>query len=123
MESFTTLVCLFHHEQQAQAALVDLRNSGIPESSISLIGGNRDSVDALEKSELAQIGMPDRDYDRLKNSIADGGVVVSVSAAPDRVDAVESIFGSHKAEKIDDVERERREEPLTVAASAAPLLA
>ena len=49
METLTTLVCLFHHEQQAQAAVADLRKAGVPESSTSIIGGDGSSVDALDK--------------------------------------------------------------------------
>ena len=103
METLTTLVCLFHHGQQAQAALTDLRKAGVPDSATWLIGGDGASVDALDKSDLASVGMPDHDYDHLKEGIRDGGVVVAVSATSDKVDAVESIFTRNKAEKIDDV--------------------
>ena len=122
MEATTTLVCLFHHEQQAQAALADLHKAGLPESSTSIIGGDGASVDALDKSELASIGMPDRDYDRLKQGISDGGVVIAVTALSEQVGAVESIFGSHKAEKIDDV-ASTQQEPLVAPAVAAPVAA
>ena len=123
MEATTTLVCLFHHEQQAQAALADLHKAGVPEASTSIIGGDGASVDALDKSELASIGMPDRDYDRLKDGIRDGGVVIAVNAAADHVQTVESIFGSHKAEKIDDVASAQKEPLVASEVAAVPLAA
>ena len=57
-ENLTTLVCLFHHDDQAAAAVRDLREAGLPESSISIVGGNNAAADALDKSELASLGMP-----------------------------------------------------------------
>ena len=102
MDDLTTLVCLFHHQSQAQNALRDLRDAGVPETSISVIEG----MDALEKSELAALGMPDRDYDHLKDGIRDGGTVVAVSSLGDHVPTVERIFNKHQAQKIDEVEAE-----------------
>ena len=65
--------------------------------------------------------MPDRDYDHLKAGIRDGGVIVAVSAVAEHVGTVESIFGNHRAEKIDDVQSTEREAfaPVPVAAEAA----
>ncbi len=120
METLTTLVCLFHHEQQAQAAFADLRKAGIPESSAWIIGGGGSPDDALDKSELASIGMPDRDYDHLRSGIRDGGVVVFVSATADKVSAVETIFGNHRAGKIDDVQKTPAV-PVTEPVAAASL--
>lgn len=44
----TTLVCLFHTRNNAQAAADDLRQAGIAQSGITLIGGPGASADALE---------------------------------------------------------------------------
>ncbi len=119
MSDTTTLVCLFHQESQAQAAVADLRHAGLPEGSISTIGGAGAPVDALEKSELASLGMPDRDYDHLKSGIRAGGIVVAVSPASAQVGTVESIFKKHYAKEIDDVEAERREEPMVAPLAVA----
>lgn len=104
----TTLVCLFHHESQAHAAVKDLRDAGVPDSAVSIIGADGQGVDALDKSELASLGMPDRDYDHLKQGIGRGGVVVVVSSISDHVSKVEAIFGKHSAEQIDDIKSESR---------------
>ena len=117
-DDLTTLVCLFHHEDQASAAVRDLRSAGIAESAISTIGGDGSGVDALDKSELSSLGMPDRDYDRLKQGVRNGGIVVAVSSIADHVSKVESIFGHHRAEKIDEAETSYRE-PDTFAAAPA----
>ncbi len=124
-ENLTTLVCLFHHDDQAAAAVRDLREAGLPESSISIVGGNNAAADALDKSELASLGMPDRDYDHLKTGIREGGSVVAVTSIADHVDTVERIFGKHRAEKIDDVEATNREPVLAAApvALAEPVMA
>ena len=106
MSDTTTLVCLFHNEEHAHAAVADLRHAGLSESDITIIGGAGAPVDALDKSELSSLGMPDRDYDHLKNGIREGGTVVAVSSATEHAGTVESIFSKHSAEKIDDVAKE-----------------
>lgn len=100
----TTLVCLFHHQDHAQAAVSDLRQSGIAQSSISVIGGPNAPADALEKSKLASLGMPDKDYNHLRDGVREGGVVVAVADVTDRSDAVEDIFEKHSAHKIDETQ-------------------
>lgn len=104
MQDLTTLVCLFHHDDRAQAAEQNLRTTGVPADAVTVIGGSRGSVDDLDKSELASLGMPDRDYDHLKAGLRDGGVVLAVSAAAEHVGKIESIFEKHSAEKIDEAE-------------------
>lgn len=116
-DELTTLVCLFHHEEQAEAAVRDLRDAGIPEEAVSIIGGDGAGVDALDKSELSGLGMPDRDYDHLKDGIRKGNVVIAVSSIADHVVAVERIFEKHRAEKIDEAESTRSaREPFVAAA-------
>lgn len=125
-DELTTLVCLFHHEEQAEAAVRDLRDAGIPENAISIIGGDGAGVDALDKSELSGLGMPDRDYDHLKAGIRNANVVIAVRSIADHVAAVERIFQKHRAEKIDEADSTRKApEPVLAAApvaAAAPLL-
>ncbi len=118
----TTLVCLFHHQDHAEAAMKDLLQAGIPQESITVIGGPGADADALDKSELAGLGMPDKDYDHLKQGIRDGGVVVAVA---DTVEAetIESIFHKHSADKIDEADRSYGDALPLAAATAAPLVA
>lgn len=121
-DDLTTLVCLFHDEDRAQSAFTDLTKTGIPAGSITRIGGPGAASDVLEKSELASIGMPDKDYDHLKDGIRRGGVVVSVSAAAGKAQAVEAIFHKYSAGKIDEASKETTG-ALPVAAAAAPVAA
>ena len=112
-KDLTTLVCLFHTQDNARAAMNDLSQAGIAQSSITLIGGPNAPADALEKSELASLGMPDKDYDHLRHSIRDGGLVVAVTTDAGTSDTVEEIFAKHSAKKIDEVSK--------TDAAAAPL--
>lgn len=119
----TTLVCLFHHQDDAQAAITDLRQAGLDDSFITTVGGTEAGSDAFEKSELASLGMPDKDYDHLKDGIRDGGVVIAVEAYPNQSGAVENIFQKHSAKQIDEAVSTRREQFASAAAVAAPALA
>lgn len=120
-DDLTTLVCLFHHQDRAQAVMTDLNQAGIPKSAITLIGGPNAAVDALDKSDLASLGMPDKDYDHLKDGIRDGGIVVAVAAPATHADAVEDIFEKHSVKKIDETEKTGNE--YLADAAAAPLAA
>jgi uncharacterized protein (TIGR02271 family) len=108
-DDLTTLVCLFHHSDRAHSAIQDLTQAGIPPSTITLIGGNDAPVDALDKSELASLGMPNKDYDHLKDGIRDGGLVLAVSAAAKDARKIEDIFEKHSAGKIDEAEKSEPE--------------
>ena len=96
----THLVCLFHHQDQAAAATEDLYKQGIPPTSIAVIGHEGPEPNA--SSALDEFGLPARDRQRLLEGLRHGGVVVAVTAVEGHVSAVEKIFGSHKATKIDD---------------------
>ena len=115
----TTLVCLFHHQDHAQAAVTDLRKAGIAHSAITVIGGQNASADALEKSSLASLGMPDKDYNHLRDGIRDGGIVVAVAEVTDQASAIEDIFGKNSASKIDEAQSGTRE----LSAAALPVTA
>lgn len=119
-KDLTTLVCLFHHRDNAQAAMNDLRQAGVAQSAMTLIGGPDAPADALEKSELASLGMPDKDYDHLKDGIRDGGLVVAVSTEDAKSDLVEDIFAKHSAKMIDEVDKAGTE---SNTAAALPLAA
>ena len=122
-DDFTTLVCLFHHKDRAQSAMQDLHHAGIPQSAITLIGGLNAPVDALDKSELASLGMPNKDYDHLKEGIREGGLVVAVSAPGTHAGAIEGIFEKHSAGKIDEAVKTNHDAPAAVAPFAAPAIA
>ena len=115
----TTLVCLFRHQDHARDAIHDLQQAGIPETSVSLIGGPGSPADSLDKSELASLGMPDKDYDHLKQGIRAGGVVLAVLAPRQTSKTVEDIFEKQSARKIDESEKTERK----AAAVAAPIAA
>lgn len=119
-KDLTTLVCLFHTQENAQAAINDLRQAGIAQSGMTLIGGPNAPADDLEKSELASLGMPDQDYDHLKHGIRDGGLVVAVSTTASKSHLVEEIFAKHSAEKIDETTNAGAG---TYAAASAPIAA
>ena len=117
-DELTTLICLFHHKEQANAALQDLLKAGVPESSIQVM----DEADAqgASSAHLGSIGIPDRDLQHLKDGLNSGGTLISVSAIRDHVDTVEDIFEDHKASKIDETVTDDRVAPL---AAGAPLAA
>lgn len=115
-EDLTTLVCLFHHADQAHAAVHDITAAGIPQSAITLIRSHASSLESAASS-LTEIGVPDRDRNHLLDGVKEGGVIVSVSAEASQVSKVEAVFGRHHANKIDEAVAQ------TSAASAAPLAA
>lgn len=120
-DDLTTLVCLFHHRDRAQSAMDDLNQAGVPQSAITLIGGENAAVDALDKSELASLGMPDKDYDHLKNGLRDGGLVLAVSAPAKHAETIEDIFEKHSAGKIDEVDKAERNDFVDAVPDAASL--
>ncbi len=119
----TTLVCLFHDAERAQATISDLEKAGIARASIKVIGGPNAPSDALEKSELAALGMPDKDYDHLKHGLRDGGFVVAVSAGSKQSDVVEDIFEKHSAHKIDEAQAVQRNAAVAASLAAVPVAA
>ncbi len=100
----TTLICLFHHEDQAKAALDDLHQAGVPQTSITTLR-SRQSGDSVE-SELTTMGIPARDLEHLEQGLASGGSIIAVAALAEHVSIVERIFGDHRAAKIDELDTE-----------------
>lgn len=94
----TTLLCLFHHLDQAQGAMDELYREGIPPSSISVLG-NRE-VRSAGPATLETLPVPAKDLARFQHGIEDGGVVIAVSAISHNVTTVESIFTKHAAVKV-----------------------
>ncbi len=121
-KDLTTLICLFHHPDQAQAALEDVLEAGIPEANVTLVGGPGSSITA-SRSSLMELNVPEKDLNHLLDGLKDGGMVLSVSAISEHADKVESIFGKHKAAKIDEtlVDDDMSAAALPVAAAALPV--
>ncbi len=101
-EDRTTLVCLFHHRDQAQAAIRNLLESGVPQASISLIDESGAASSEYSSTSLKELGVPDRDQNRLMEGVKKGGMIVAVAAIADHVQQVETIFEDHKAAKFDE---------------------
>ncbi len=100
----TTLICLFHHHEYAEAALRDLLQAGIPSTSIQTILA--DHPEETRTTTLSALGVPARDLSHLQDGLRDGGTILAVAAVTDHVDAVERIFGEHRAKKIDEMASE-----------------
>ena len=115
-EDITTLVCLFHHEDQAAAASEELYKKGLPPGSISVI--DNEEPEQTAGSSLDGIGIPARDRQHLLDGLRNGGVLVAVSANADHVSVVEKIFGSHQAKKIDETAIDATAAPLANVAEA-----
>ncbi|WP_263385765.1 YsnF/AvaK domain-containing protein [Granulicella arctica] len=99
-EDLTTLLCLFHHSNQADAALTDLLKAGVPQGSISRIDNH--GSEEIAASSLKELGIPARDEQHLLEGLRNGGIIVAVKAVTSHVSAVEHVFGDHKAGKIDE---------------------
>ena len=108
-----TLICLFHHQDQAQAALEDILQAGIPEANTSIIGTGGSSIQASHDS------LPERDIKRLLDGLAGGGAVLSVQALSEHAEKVESIFEAHAA-KIDEVDMDDDMSAAALPLAAAP---
>ena len=100
-QDFTTLICLFHHKDQAHAALEDILKAGVPEANVTLVGDPGSQISASADT-LHELNVPKRDLQHLMDGLKDGGVVLTVSAISTLAEKVDAIFKSHKADKIDE---------------------
>ena len=107
----TSLLCLFHHEDHADAALRDLQQAGVPQDAITTITGSSARI------QLPAYDMPERDQKLLEDSLREGGVVLAVQSTPQQVDLVERIFGDHSAKFVDEFDRNNA--PVEALAAAA----
>lgn len=114
-EDTTSLICLFHHRDNASAATEDLYRQGVSHGAIHVIGLEGFSEET--GTMLDELGLPARDRQHVLTGLQDGGVVVAVKAEPAQVATVEKIFGQHQAEKIDEAEAESAAAAVPVAAS------
>ena len=109
----TSLLCVFHYQDQANAALRDLQKAGVPQDAITTITGN-DS-----RSQLSSYGMPERDEKLLDESLRSGATLLVVNATSQQVAAVEGIFGNHSAKLVDEYDRtDKVAEPAAVVSTA-----
>ncbi len=116
-ENLTTIVCLFHTDEQAQQALGDLQKSKLPPKSITVLGGRATAAAPVEQSisTLQQLQVPERDMRLLSQGLRDGGTIVVVSAAPQLASEAEAIFGNRRAAQVDE---KVLEDKASMAASA-----
>ena len=101
-DDITTLICLFHDDDQAQAAYKDLQAAGFSSDSITVVGGKMTESQPSSAASLESIGVPQRDQKHLSEGLKDGGVLLAVEAFGPEQKKVEDIFTAHKAAKIDD---------------------
>ena len=105
----TTFISLFHSPEHAESALSALEAAGFSRAAITSTWNSGSDTEANDyRGELTDIGVPDRDLQRLEKGIADGGVVISLSAPESRSDDIERIFHRYTAEKIDETDLDSR---------------
>ena len=97
-QDLTTLICLFHHSDQAHAALQDILKADVPEANVTLIGGDGSNI-AASRTTLTELNVPDHDLKHLLEGLEDGGIVLTVSAISNHVEAVEEIFRPAQSRK------------------------
>ena len=114
--NLTTHIALFHHRDNAAAAIRDLEESGFTRSALTIVGGGNgaaysDSKDVYGEGygygshqSLADIGVPESDRKHLEDALAHGGTVLALEGAGDRADDIEKIFHKYSAKKIDEAD-------------------
>ncbi len=134
----TKYICLFHHRDNAAAAIRDLESAGFSRNSLTVLyGSNSTTTDtsggagyssgqnyASEStyggtSELTSFGVPERDRAHLHDGLNSGGVVIGLEAAGNRANEIERIFHKHAAGKIDEASDNRANYAAPGAAAAA----
>ncbi len=107
----TTMICLFHDPEQAEAAINDLVQAGLSKGSIGVM--KNAGTAAANPAAMEKWKVPERDAQLLLDGINKGGIVVAVSAGSAVADKVEAIFGRRQAAQIDEVV----DKPMTVKSS------
>ena len=94
----TTVLCLFHTDEQAQGAIAELKQSEVPNNSITVLNRGANSAG----TNLQQLGLPERDQRLLSEGISSGGTVIVVSGQEAITNRAETIFARHQAKKVDE---------------------
>ncbi|MDQ2841245.1 MAG: YsnF/AvaK domain-containing protein [Acidobacteriota bacterium] len=111
--NITTVLCLFHTNEQAQAAIAELKQSEVPANSIVVLDrGANSSGGRSDTTALQQLGLPARDLSLLSEGISSGGTVIVVSGQDSMTNKAESIFGRHQARKVDEKIVDDKAEPI-----------
>ena len=100
----TTLISLFHTQEQAEKAMQDLHSAGLPSQSIETLGGSgsQSSASGTTLTSLKALGLPARDLQMLSDGLTSGGTLIIVRAEQGLAGKVESVFESHHARKVDE---------------------
>ncbi len=99
----TTLVSLFHTDEQASKALSDLQTAGIPQQSIQSLGGvSRSSAPEQSLATLKALNLPAKDLQILSDGLKSGGTLIVVRAEEAYADKAEDVFERHHANQIDE---------------------
>ncbi len=126
----TTYIALFHHSDQASAALHDLEAAGFGAGAVTVIrGGNGKSYSDADgsfgggygygaQSTLSEVGVPDSDRKHLQDGLDDGGTVLVLQGAGNQADEIEKIFHKHSTKKIDETDVARKEQYVAPVAAA-----
>ena len=118
----TTLVSLFHTDEQASKALSDLRAAGIPQQSIQTLGGvSRSAAPEQSLATLKTLNLPAKDLQILSDGLKSGGTLIVVRAEEAYADKAEDVFERHHANQID--ERSIANQPKVPTTQAKPATA
>jgi hypothetical protein len=98
-----TSICLFHHLDRAQAAVSDLRELGLSEHEIAVVGDGRTELTGETAAETLQsMRVPDQDMAMLMDGLRDGGTIVAVRADEKLSEQIEAVFARHRAQVVDE---------------------
>lgn len=118
----TTFISLFHSAERAEEALNALEKAGFSRSTITSTWKSGTASDPTDYAdELTRIGVPSRDVHHFEETIANGGVAISLDAPEHRSDDIEKIFHQYSANKIDETDAQRS--PVVATPIATPRLA
>lgn len=114
----TTLVSLFHTQELATKAMIDLQTAGVSTQSVKTLRGGANQGSAPEQvlASLQTLQLPAKDLQVLSDGLKGGGIVLVVQAEGVLADKAEAVFERYHAGKID--ERSLQAQPKAAAATA-----
>ena len=99
----TTMICMFHTSDLAQASVRDLLELGLSETEIAVVGDARTEITgSTPTSTLQAMRVPEGDMSMLMDGLRDGGTIVAVMAPELLTSRIEDIFKKHSADKVDE---------------------